>query len=397
MPRILVLCTTLPYPPIDGTRLRQLNTARIINDRHTIDLLAITNDKPAKDRLSDLRSKFNAVYTFPHRDITFLWNSIRSFGSGEPFQKARFVFSDVHRWINAHKDDYDLLYCNSIQTAAYGINVGIPRVIDLIDAISRNYDSLGHASGFPMKYLYPIEASRLRAYEREVAEEFDRTIVISEADRDYIIEGNSLQISVVPNGVRPELLSFEPSALMNGVVNGKVISFLGSMDILHNIDAAKYFVTDIFPRIRSDFPDISFFIIGKTPPKEIKRLGRLDGVTVTGYVNEPAEYLVRSNVVVAPMRFGTGLQNKIIEAMALGKPVITTELGREGIDARPGKHILVANDETEFAQMTSRVINDTAFAERIGSNAREAIEQSHTWEAIAQNLLNVVNGALGPL
>jgi glycosyltransferase involved in cell wall biosynthesis len=166
------------------------------------------------------------------------------------------------------------------------------------------------------------------------------------------------------------------------------------MDYHPNIDAVRYFATEVFPIVRRRHPDAKFVIVGGSPTQRVRKLSQRENVRVTGFVDRPEKYLVRATVVTAPMRYGTGLQNKVLEGMAVGRPVVTTSLGADGIRAEPGRHLLVAETGQEMADTILELFEDPARRLRIGDAARQRIRERYTWEAAAEPLHEGVLRAL---
>jgi glycosyltransferase involved in cell wall biosynthesis len=158
------------------------------------------------------------------------------------------------------------------------------------------------------------------------------------------------------------------------------------MDYFPNEDAAEYFVKQIFPHVRTNHPTAEFLIVGASPSSRVQKLSEYDRVTVTGFVDDPKDYLEQADVLVAPMRHGAGLQNKVLEGMALGRPVVTSSLAREGINARDGDHLIVVDDPDSFAASINDLISDIDKRRQIGKSARELIEREHTWAQIGNQL-----------
>ncbi|WP_227352864.1 glycosyltransferase [Haladaptatus salinisoli] len=397
MARILVLCSRTPYPLVGGAKVRLFNTARLLADDHTVDLLVVDESPVDQSAVSALDEAFDDVTVFSYPGYRFHLNTVPGLASRRPLQTHYFSFSAVERWLDGNLRKYDLAFCNHVRTTEYVRGYDIPKVVDFVDAISRNYEASGeHAEGI-WRAIYPIESRRLLRYERRIAEEFDHSFIITEEDKRYV-EGSSRyeSLSVLPNGVKGEILERgRDDAEPDAPEDGARLVFLGKMDYFPNEDAATFFAESVFPRVRADRPNAEFLVVGASPTERVRALDSLPGVTVTGFVDDPVDYLEDAHVVVAPMRHGAGLQNKILEAMGLGKAVVTTPLGREGIDAESDEHLRVGETPDELARQVVELLDDGAERERIGRRARERIEERYTWEEIRPRLLGRVNDVLG--
>lgn len=396
MARILALFSRTPYPLTDGGRIRRYNTAKILNQEHTVDLLIIDEKNKEKKQITPLIEEFHGVTLFSYPPSRFFLNTIPGILSHQPLQIFYFSFKDVHHWLETHKERYDLFYCNHIRTASYVRSVQKPKVVDLIDAASRKYYRGKKNVKGKWRLIYPIESRRMIQYERQIVQEFDHAFITSPFDRKFLQSKNLplSSLSIIPNGVKNHLLQYPEShmEMMNNEKNWLV--FLGSMKSPANEDGVLYFVNKIFPKIRAKHPEMKFLIVGKQPSWKVQRLSKEPGVHVTGFVKEPAAYLAQACVVVAPLRFGTGIQNKVLEAMALGKPVVTTKIGREGISAIDNKHLRVANTPKAFATAVNSLLENSTERERMGDNARQLIKENYTWDAIRPKILKPINRLL---
>ena len=397
MARILVLCSRLPYPPIGGARLRMFNTAKILSEEHTVDILAINEGTRSQEDFDALQNQFNNVTLFNYPTSKFHLNTVPGLVSSRPLQTFYYYFDRVQEWVNKNEEKYDLLYCNHVRTAEYARDLEVPMVVDLVDAISRNYSEAKDGASGLWKWIYAIDSDRLLRYERTIIEEADRSFIISPEDRGYITKNASLNSNpvVLPNGVREKFLKFadeDPTDVPFQESNA--IVFLGKMDYFPNEDAAEYFAKEVFPDIRKQCSRASFIIVGMNPTEKIQALEERPGVQVTGFVEEPLEYLNAANVVVAPIRFGAGVQNKILEAMALSKPVVTTSLGREGIDATDSVALKTADDPSAFASATVDLLTNKQQRNEMGEQARACIEKNYTWQNTAKILLQQIDEVL---
>ncbi|WP_424014140.1 glycosyltransferase [Halorubrum xinjiangense] len=393
MARVLSLCSRLPYPLTGGAKLRMFYTAKEMLKSHQVELLVIEESPTDQSALSQLEEVFDAVHLFEYPKSEFYTNAARGILSTQPLQTHYYMFNEVNNWLNKNENLFDLLYCNHVRTTEYVKNRDTTRIVDLVDAISRNYQQATSDATGLWRMIYPIEWRRLKRYEKSIVDTFDHSIITTQEDLLHITNGESNQeISTLPNGVKPDLLTYDlPDYYLR---NQPVIVFLGKMDYFPNKDAAKYFATEIFPKIRESEQSAQFFIVGSSPEKEIWELDSREGITVTGFVEDPVTYLNRADIVVAPMRHGAGLQNKVLEAMALGKPVVASEVAGEGIEAIDGHHLLVVGSSSEFQQAVLDLISDREKRELIGKNARVLIESRYTWNKVGSELRSIIESCI---
>lgn len=396
MTKLLFVCSQYPYPPTDGAKLRLYNTAKILSRRHTVDLLVV-QDEASEDERSHLRSEFNRVVGFSHSKMRTRYNVARGVVSRKPIRAHYHAFGDVDRWIDRHRDEYDLLYANYTNTTEYVRNRDLPKVVDLVDAMSENYLQRAKPSNDEnhlLRKLYELEGLQLRRYERAIIGSFDHCFVTTEADaRKMTGDGPRSNLTVVPNGVRAELLS-GPSDEDGSPPERPRLVFLGRMDYFPNEDAVEHFTHEIFPGIRTHHPDAEFLVVGSHPSERVRSLGDAPNVTVTGFVDDVTHHLSMADVVVAPMRFGTGIQNKILEAMALGKPVVTTPVGAEGIDGESGDHFVVAEEPSAFADAVSALLDSPERRTEVGASARDLVEKQYSWDSVGETLLEAVDAVV---
>ncbi|MGC8520008.1 MAG: glycosyltransferase, partial [Steroidobacteraceae bacterium] len=253
---------------------------------------------------------------------------------------------------------------------------GVPKVMDLIDVDSvkwRHYADQSHPGS---AWLYRREARYLAALEGKIGQQFDRVLVVSEAERACCDSVARDRVTAVPNGV--DLEYFAPSVGVPAENHSPTLVFTGVMDYRPNVDGIAWFVRSILPIIQAAVPNVRLFIVGNRPSKTVQRLASHPGVVVTGFVPDVREYVARG-VSIAPLRIARGIQNKVLEAMAMGRPIVVTPQAFEGIDAVPCRDLMVASDEREFAVRTIECLQDPMHADRLGRAARAQAEQAYSW------------------
>ena len=228
---------------------------------------------------------------------------------------------------------------------------------------------------FGVPHGFKYEAARLRSFEPAISKEFDRSLVISDVDRAAISEAPSERFFECPHGVT---LDKAPPGSVDR--DPRLVVFSGRMDYRPNVDAAVFFCEEIFPAVRASVPETVFFIVGANPDASVRTLGRIDGVTVTGEVDAVYPWLRRASVGVDPLRAGAGLQNKVLEGLACGLPMVVTPVANEGIGAEPEVHLLTGDTATIFAVQVIRLLTDTGLRRRIGAAGRRHIEMNWTWD-----------------
>jgi glycosyltransferase involved in cell wall biosynthesis len=262
-----------------------------------------------------------------------------------------------------------------------------PWVVDLVDALSLGMERRIARERGPRRLAARVEAARLRAYEREVTARADASLVASR--RDLAALGGGPGLAIVPNAV--DLEAF-PCAREGR--EAATVAFTGNMGYFSNVDAAVYFVKEVFPRLRRAEPQARFLIVGARPARAVRALAAEPGVSVTGPVEDVGAFLRRATVAVCPMRTGSGQQIKILEAMASGAPVVATPAEAEQVDGRHDHELLVGADAAELCAHVAALFADPARAERLARNARRLVEARFTWERSVAALEQAYEAAL---
>jgi sugar transferase (PEP-CTERM/EpsH1 system associated) len=374
--RILFVISRFPYPPIQGDRVRGYHFLRLLSRQHSITLVAPVSgpvDSQAQQIVTQLCERWVPVRVSQWQAIAHL---IRFPFSALPLQTLYFCPPVIQKCVQTlvQEEPFDLIHVQLARMApvADGLS-GVPKVIDFIDALSLNMHRRATQERWPMKWLFHLEARRMARYEQKLVSSFDQQIVSSPLDKEAI--GASETLHVIPNGVNIEDFPYTENGREDSL-----ILFTGRMGYFPNAEAAVYFATRVFPLILQQKPDARFLIVGADPPRRVRRLSRLPGVEVTGYVPCIQDYLARATVAVAPMQAGSGMQFKVLEAMASGAPVVATPCALGGVEAVDGVHLLVADDAEGLADQVVRLLRDPTLRRRLARNARQLVEEKYTWE-----------------
>ncbi|MDY4044350.1 MAG: glycosyltransferase [Marinifilaceae bacterium] len=371
MRKILVISSKAPYPLYrGGGAIRTYQMIKSLSKCCDIDLLYITDDKDVISINEGVKTFCNNIIPFYKSKKSHYWNVLKGlFVNRLPLQVNYFYFKDIQKWIDVHISDYDGVFCNNIRTTEYVRKKnGIIKWVDFVDAISMNYEKAQQQVRGIWSWLYRIDHIRCSKYEQDVLAAFDKSMVISEVDKKYILDRSSgnRDIQVIGNYVD---VSGDKICHQEGNYN---VVFVGKMNYEPNITAVKYFACDVFPLIREKVKQVKFFIVGANPPEIVQRLGVQEGVIVTGFVDDVTDYMRMAAVSVAPMRSGAGIQNKILQAMALGGCVVTTSIGAEGLDVKQGG-IVVEESSLKMAETIIHLLEHPTERARIGKQAIQYI------------------------
>jgi glycosyltransferase involved in cell wall biosynthesis len=253
------------------------------------------------------------------------------------------------------------------------------KVLDFTDSISLFLRRMLRCSKFYLKPFIFREWLAIKRYESLIAAEFDECWVVSPVDKGALGK-LPVPIKIIPNGVEPQYFRLTPTT-----DNDPNILFVGYMG-MESIDAVMYFLNKIFPLIHASIPHVKFYIVGANPPSSILKLAQNPNIVVTGFVENLLEYYSKASVVVAPMRFVAGVQNKVLEAMAAGVPVVASSLANAGIGGIHAEHLFVADEPVQFAEYVIYLLQNLKVRARIGSNARAFIKERFSWHAVVKRV-----------
>lgn len=392
--RILFLTYRLPNPQMkDGYAIRVLGIAKILSQCYRVDLASVCSNPFDLWRQKDLGIFFNNIILFPKGKFSFLAGAVKGFSGSDSIQEYAYFSSSMQKWVDKHYRDYILVFCNTLRTARYAENLETKKVIDLIESLELKYSSAKEYVSFFWKAVYDAEIPRLSKREQEVLSSFNRVFISSGSDKKFLEKKRENRekkekLLVISNGVKEGLL-----AVKRHPVEKDWISFFGKMDYQPNEDAVLWFAKEVFPLVKKIRKEAVFYIIGANPTRRVRNLGNLEGVMVTEFLEDPYEIIRISKIVVVPLRFGAGVQNKILESMALGKAVLTSVVGARGTEAtKSGKHFEVVSsfDSCIWRDKIIELWTNRKRRKEIGEQARELIEENYTWKKIGKKLLRVI-------
>jgi len=386
--RILFLTHRIPYPPNKGDKIRAFHIVEHLARQHEVHLATLVDDATDLEGIPELGKRvagvLHARIDQPGRKLFALREILRS-GS---ITVRHFYSRVLQRQIDALLDglQFDAVFCSSSPMAEYvfrsrhaaGQLRSAIRLMDLIDVDSFKWRQYAERSPPWTAWIYRHEAKALGAYEQRIAREFDRLYVVSDQERTFFPGGPPAHLEGMSNGV--DLAFFAPRGPVASPLSTHALVFTGVMDYWPNVEGVSWFVERVLPLVQAVLPDAQLFIVGSRPSPEVRRLADAPGVTVTGFVNDVRDYISGASLCVAPLRIARGIQNKVLEAMAMAKAVVATPQAYEGVRAEAGEDIVVAEGEIGFADAIIALLRDQARAERIGANARRRVEQHYTWQ-----------------
>lgn len=391
--KILFLAQRVPYPPNKGDKLRSFNEIKFLSQYHEISLVCLSDNKSDHQYQGELLKYCKSVEIVHLPKVRSKINSVLALFTGQPLTLAHFFSANlksiVQQKISTKKFDLIFVYCSSMAQYVEK-ECDISKVIDFVDVDSEKWAQYVRYARFPMNLIYSLESRRLRKYEKVIAESFQHCFLVSEKEaEDFSCLVSPVEtLSPILNGV--DLESFQPSSEL---YDPDTIIFTGAMDYFANVEAVLYFVREILPLIQVKVPSVKFLVVGSNPTAELLSLQKNNhNIVVTGFVDKVQPYMAQAAVFVAPMRIARGVQNKILEAMAMGVPVVTTSLGFEGITAVPGRDLIVEDDPVKFAEFVISLIQYSESRERLARQGRKIVEQNYNWSLNLDKLHDTLLG-----
>ena len=397
--RILFLAHRTPYPPNKGEKIRAFNLLSHLTKFHDVTLLYWVDDPQDLNHTPFLRAlcRGRVIPVRLNRTLAMA-RALRSLLQGRSFTEGFYSAIPFQRELDGVLcgAPFDAVFVFSSAVAVYAEKIDAKRkIVDFVDLDSLKWRQLAEASRFPLSLLYRLEHRRLSKFEIAVSKWATRSVFVSDAEAELFQKtGGQGAIESISNGTDLELrrlpleqIPYHLAAADGGSpAEGEKLIFVGTMDYSPNIDAVRYFAQDIFPLIRQKFCRAVFEIVGRRPPKSVRRLSQIKGVRVVGEVDDVRAYLVRADVSVAPMRIARGVQNKVLEAMAVGVPVVATLPAIEGIKISDGEEVLIGTTPAEFANQVIRVLSDKELRKAVTKKAWNKMNQCYNWQLVGVKL-----------
>lgn len=383
MAKILFLAHRAPFPPDKGDKIRAFHILEHLSARHRIWLGAGADDPADMQHLAWAREKYDGACFAPLGRVRRAWNMAWGAICGAPLSVARFRHPALEEWI-AHvmrdvRPDLVIVYSSALaQYVVRRTGRGPPLIIDFVDADAEKWRAYAARAPLAMRWLYRMEVRRLVRFEQRALGMAAMGVLISQTERRLLagfLPTGADKLCVIPNGVDTDF--FQPASASP---SGRDIVFCGRMDYAPNVDGAEWFAREILPKVREISPDAVFRIVGAAPVARVLALGAAPGVEVTGGVPDVRPYLASAAVVVAPLRIARGIQNKVLEGLAMGRPVVATPDALDGIAAQPGREVLVGADAAAFATAVADVLTGRAPAD-LGRRGRRFVLRHHRWDA----------------
>lgn len=395
MENLLYLVHRIPYPPNKGDKIRSYHLLRYLSQRYTVHLGAFVDDESDwkyQQQLTDMVSGTVKLIPLDKRQATL--RSTAGLLAGLPLTLPYYHDAGMRHWVKRTLAEQPISRAVVFSSAMAQYLEPYPdlrRIVDFVDIDSDKWQQYALQKSWPMSWVYRREARTLLAYERRIASQFDAATFVSDAEAAafrQLAPESANRVSYFNNGVDLEYFSPDHELPSPYPLRMRALVFTGAMDYWANVDAVIWFAREVFPAFRAQFADLHFYIVGSNPSAEVKALAG-NGIVVTGFVADVRPYLAHAALSVAPLRIARGIQNKVLEAMAMAKTVIVSPQALEGIHAEIGRELIVAEDASAFiAHISAQLSRPDA---TLGLAARQRVERAYSWNTSLQGIDRLLN------
>lgn len=394
--KILFLTPFLPYTSQEGNKIRPFNWIKHLSKKNEIYLVSLIESAKENEYLNELRKYCSKVVAVLRRPKSgFKYRIINLFQNSPYFIVKQFESSEMQEKINLilKENKFDLVHVSTLAMTQYIDDIkGIPKILDAVDCNKRNYfQQWQSAKGLRNRILSFIDWYKIRSYECKMYSKFNKCLLASPVDKKFMEKLHAdLPIEVIPNGV--DLEYFKPQITEEEFPS---LVFTGFMNYIPNEDAMIYFCSKILPLVEETYSQIKCYIVGKGVSDKLRKaVANKKNVMLTGFVEDVKTFINKASIFICPLRMGTGIKNKVLEAMAMRKPVISSSFGAESINVVPGKDIMIADKPEEFAKHIIELLKDKNKRFEIGTNARRLVENNHDWSFLGKAMDKIYKEAV---
>jgi sugar transferase (PEP-CTERM/EpsH1 system associated) len=382
--KLMILLSRVPYPLEKGDKLRAYHLMARLAERHRIILCCLSDGPTDPAHIEHLRGFCAHIEVIRIPRWRILLKLATAVASRLPFQVAYFHHRSAQRVIDRliQEQQPDAVLCQLVRTTEYlRTHPTLPKTLDYMDTLSKGMERRTRNAPFYLRPLFQAETLRLIRYENLMFDLFDGTVIISEQDRDLLYHPLRDRVQVIPNGVDTAHFSPMPMEKRYDLV------FTGNMNYPPNIDSVLFMARKVLPLVHAQRPDTNLLISGVDPSPEVRELARQDPrIVVGGWVKDIRHSYAMARIFIAPMQIGTGLQNKLLEAMAMRIPCITSSLANNAVQAVPGESILIGQTPQDYAAHILRLLADPAERDRLAEAGSRFVQEHFDWERSAQQL-----------
>lgn len=379
--------TRLPFPPVGGDKVKSYHLVKILNSISHLKIVVVSDEKPEKSQIDFLKSNCINFKIFYYNKLRCILNLSKVFFNKDlPLQVAYYDFKDVHKYLNKSIQEQDILISTLIRSANYIIPFKNFKILDIVDSIYINYTrSIQNVNSLFWKSIYRFEINRLKKFETLSIKSFDYTIFVNQFEATQWSKYGKCRW--IPNGVSQEIINYRNS---DPKINSNYVCFFGKMNYQPNIDAVVWFYNNVLNLLPQD---INLCIVGSNHSKlEHFFRDKTDRIYFTGYLDDPYSVIDNAICVIAPMRTGGGIQNKVLESMGLGQIVIASTLAANPIiGAKNGVHLIITDDPLEIRDKIVSIVQNRKYFQSICSNAKELIRKQFSWELYKAKISEIIN------
>jgi sugar transferase (PEP-CTERM/EpsH1 system associated) len=388
MEDLLLLIHRIPYPPNKGDKIRSYHLLKHLSRHYRVHLATFVDDPDDWQYVPHVEALCASSHFARMNPRLARVRSLGALLKNRSLSQEYYRDAGMARWVDdtlaAHRIDRVLVFCSPM--AQYAENHrSARRVIDFCDIDSEKWRQYAEQKSFPMNLVYRYEAKQLLRYERQIARDYDASLFVSAPEAALfrsLAPESGPKIGHFTNGVDTEYFSPERPYENPFAAGERALVFTGAMDYWPNIDAVKWFAAEVFPTVHKRFPDARFYIVGSRPAPAVQALAQQPGVVVTGTVPDVRPYIAHAAAAVAPLRIARGVQNKVLEAMAMATPVVVSPQALEGIDAVPGSELVLADEPAAFAGACAALLEGQDGAiDAIGRAARDKVQRRYSWSS----------------
>lgn len=385
--KLLIVTPRVPWPLEKGDKLRAYHQIRVLSKSYKICLCCLADGPIHPDAMKQLKEIADEVHIIKLNKLLIIWRLFLAVFSSKPFQIHYFYQRGAHNRIRQIIQNFkpERIYCQLIRAAEYVKHIHeVPKTIDYMDAFNMGHSRRLKGSNWLMRSLLKEEARRLARYENLIFEYFEKHTIISEQDRELIFHPQRETIEVISNGV--DLDYFTPDLVIKKHIE---VLFTGNMAYPPNVDCAVFLANEVMPLVRKHIPNARLKIAGANPTYDVKRCAG-EFTEITGWINDIREAYSSSIVFAAPMRIGTGLQNKLLEAMAMDLPCVTSALAAGAMDAHDQVECLIADKPQDVADRIVELLKNESLRVKLCSGARTLLKNNFSWEGTVHKLSDVI-------
>jgi len=394
MPPLLFLSHRIPYPPNKGDKIRSFHLLKYFSQYYRVHLGAFIDDANDWEYAPDVRHMCASTYFSQLNPAAARLRSLAGLASGTALSLSYYRDSAMQAWVDRVMLDEEIERIFVFSSAMAQFVAGreksrARRVIDFVDVDSDKWAQYAASKPWPMSWVYQRESKTLLDYDSALAADFDASVFVSAREAELfrqLAPGAADRVSYINNGVDVEYFSSEREFSNPYAASEKAIVFTGAMDYWANVDAVSWFAREVFPQLYGQDSDCRFYIVGARPSTQVQQLSAMDGVIVTGALRDIRPYIRHAALSVAPLRIARGVQNKVLEAMAMARPVVASPQALDGLDVAVGREVLIADGADAFTQRISDVLAGAIRGEEIGKAGRARVLGDYTWENKLKNL-----------